>query len=352
MTYVFTFLGEFGYELFNWQGVVRKFAGTIAPSDSIVCCSRANLYPLYETASRYVDIAEAESFRGSTASMYYAMQAGDLDANSKRNRLFCRRLREDLTSFILRRLGVAGKARKCLSWRGGLLPRFVLRPPPEVYVFVFSCEKRELNGCIFGCNPDVLLAEAGIYESLDLDNNVFKRIEPDLSVRGAVEEKLGWDLETPFVLCQTRSREIVVRSEELVPKERLIEALARRTRVVQLSFSTGRHLDSYSSFADKPNCSLYHCGSFVEQACLVHFARHCLFFTEGDFGSHIYVPPFLGKDVVTIAPADVYELGTTPIDFWNRTVFRFGGQIIPKISEQVFASDESMMGVADGLLSR
>ena len=34
-TYVFIFLGEFGYELFNWQGVVRKFAGQLPASSRI-----------------------------------------------------------------------------------------------------------------------------------------------------------------------------------------------------------------------------------------------------------------------------------------------------------------------------
>ena len=63
MIYIFTFLGEFGFELFNWQGVIRKFAQTISPTDKIVCCSRANLYPLYETAAAYIDISEVELFQ-------------------------------------------------------------------------------------------------------------------------------------------------------------------------------------------------------------------------------------------------------------------------------------------------
>ncbi len=33
MTYIFVFLGEFGYEILNWQGVVRRFAQTIEPGD-------------------------------------------------------------------------------------------------------------------------------------------------------------------------------------------------------------------------------------------------------------------------------------------------------------------------------
>ena len=37
----------------------------------------------------------------------------------------------------------------------------------------------------------------------------------------------------------------------------------------------------------------------------------------------------MGKNVYSAAPKDVFELGTTPLDFWNKNVFKFGGQIIP-----------------------
>ena len=170
-------------------------------------------------------------------------------------------------------------------------------------------------------------------------------------MRQAIEKTLGWSLETPFVLCQTRKRDIVIRSKDRVPKERLIEQLSRKVKVVLLSFDTGRALDSYSAFRGLPGCYAYACGSFVEQSCLIHFAKHCVFFTEGDFGSHIYVPPFLGKNVIAIAPRDIYELGTTPIDFWNRYVFQFGGQIIAKVSEEVFASEQNVLKLADDLIA-
>ena len=52
----------------------------------------------------------------------------------------------------------------------------------------------------------------------------------------------------------------------------------------------------------------------------------------------------MGKDVVAIGPHSLYELGFTPIDFWNRHVFRFGGQIVAKMSEDVFPSRQSVRG--------
>ena len=167
-----------------------------------------------------------------------------------------------------------------------------------------------------------------------------------------VERQIGFGLSEPYVLIQTRVRQVVVRSRDVVPKDELIRALVERVKVVMLSFNTLRRFDSFSQFDPSLKAVHYACRSFVEQACLIHFARRCVFFTEGDFGSHIYVPPFMGKDVVAIAPRSVYGLGTTPIDFWNRNVFRFGGRIIPRVSEEVCATRQSMVDMVDDVLSR
>ena len=44
MIYVFSFLREFGYELLNWQGTIRKWATLHKqPEDKIIICSRKGL---------------------------------------------------------------------------------------------------------------------------------------------------------------------------------------------------------------------------------------------------------------------------------------------------------------------
>ncbi|MBI4770995.1 MAG: hypothetical protein HY784_11460, partial [Chloroflexi bacterium] len=73
MLYVFTFLGEFGYELLNWQGVVRKFAACLSPDERIVVAGRAGLAAWYESAAQYVDISDEPLFRRSLASGYFAV---------------------------------------------------------------------------------------------------------------------------------------------------------------------------------------------------------------------------------------------------------------------------------------
>ncbi len=323
MNYVFVFLGEFGYELLNWQGVVRKFATTVSPDDRIICCSRASLYPLYEEADAYVDISNVKEFKQSTASGYscdYYFKSMMI-----KNRLIKyfldNNLKRTIKKFVLSELEsgncCAGKKRK-LNLSGN-------------FKFVFSCERNQINGCFFGITPE----HTGIYDKLDTSKNIFKKIEPDFSLLEKVQAKIQFSLDKPFILCQMRNREIVLRSKENVNYEDIIKEISSKYPVLLLSFNTGRKLDSYSAFDSLPGCYSYQASTFTEQALLIHFAGICLFFTEKDFGSHMYVPPLMGKNVFTVAPSSVYTLGTTPIDYWNSAVFRFGGRIIPIKSEDL-----------------
>ena len=382
MDYVFVFVGEFGVELLNWQGAVRKFHKTLSPGDRVVCCSRASLYPIYAFADAFVDISSVPSFQHSRAMAYFALPDSCSSWDSFSARRFNEHLKADLEAYIQAQLEAQD------FWRPGRSNQKHLEPR-----FVFSSDRSDLNGVRFGrmrhgpagaflitlyerikcAAPDHLGAieqfkrtaletfrsldlstDASIYERLEVDNNAFERIRPDDSILPAIVEKLGWDLSQPFVLCQTRQRKTMQRSPDLLPAQgmrRLLTLLGRDIRIVLLSFQTGRWWDSYSAFDELPNCTVYHCRSFPEQAALASRAHHCLFFTEGDFGSHIYVPPFLGRDVTAIAPASVYQLGTTPIDFWNQHVFTFGGQIHARTAEDVFACETSIKTLTAAILA-
>ena len=72
MLYAFCFLGEFGYELFNWQGLVRKFRHTLTNGEKIAACSRMGMDIWYDVADYYLDISEVKLFKKSIASMYSA----------------------------------------------------------------------------------------------------------------------------------------------------------------------------------------------------------------------------------------------------------------------------------------
>lgn len=349
MIYVFVFLGEFGYELFNWQGVIRKFSNTISKEDRIVCCSRANLYPLYETADIYIDISDHPLFQQSVACGYVGMApqtdmaafpSGSRDYNIKRpiqDFYYSYNTPNDL---------------KFDSELKAELKRDIIHKLFSVYQldassakFIFSSERHEMNGCLFGCDRmmfQIGMKEGDIYENLNLNNNQFQKILPDLSVAKLVKKKCGI-VGSDYILVQMAERNIVRRSRDKChQKNELLQKMAKKIPLVLLNFSTGRNLDSYSQFDQIPNCHHYHCSSFVEQSYLIHASKICLFFTEGDFRSHMYVPPFLGKDVLAVAPRSVYQLKTSPIDFWNSNVFQFGGQMIPFCSEDV-VSDPSII---------
>jgi hypothetical protein len=345
MIYVFTFLGEFGYELFNWQGVVRKFAGSLKADERVVCAGRAGLASWYESAARYADISAEPLFQHSLASGYFAVPpvaAPDQsrvnygrESKKPRSLIFDLRLRAALRARVEAQLPAA--------WRG------------EPLRWIFSSSRTRLRGLTFGARRFWFGRRAGgegdIYDGLDLNNNQYRRIEADPASRERVMRQLGAALAEPFVLVQTRSRAATIRSAVTLPKEKLIAAVARRRKVILLTFNTGRALDSFSELTAAPNCSVYACRSFPEQAALIAAAQHCLFFTEGDFGSHIYVPPFMGRDVTAVAAREIYQLGTTPVDFWNRAVFQFGGQIRARAAEDVLASPESIELAVDELLA-
>ena len=67
---------------------------------------------------------------------------------------------------------------------------------------------------------------------------------------------------------------------------------------------------------------------------LITNADKCIFFTEGDFRSHLYLPPMMGKDVHVITSKDVWNLHSAPYQYWNKNVFKFGGKIIPHVLEE------------------
>ena len=375
MIYIFVFTGEFGFELLNWQGTVRKFASTISSEDYIVCCSRAQVYPLYKSAARYIEISEVESFKKSRAREYMVVSDADEPISIIRTPLCNYRVNTDIRTLVLQDL----EEDKILKY--------------GPYRFIFSSEKTILHGCNFGINQYASLGgiliqkihryarktlpvgqeileqfklflakqldglyhrgDGEIYASLNCNNVIFSKIEADLSCKSSVEEKLGWKLAEPFILCQARQRTISAPSQEEIPIRELaylIRTLAGKVKVVLLSFHTGRWLDSYSQFETTSGCSLYHCTSFPEQACLIHFAGHCVFFTEGDFGSHIYVPPLMGKNVTAVAPQTVFQQESAPIEFWNQYIFQFGGQILPKTTEEIFSSPKNIHAAVDGIL--
>jgi hypothetical protein len=336
-SYVFTFLGEFGYELFNWQGVVRKFAQQLPPSSDVIVGGRKDLEAFYEKASRYIDISEFEPYRESVAAGYFALPPDILRRHfppSPRELAFDHELRSALTVFL----------------------REKIDRPARRFEFVFSSQLAAYPGCIFGVDRHYYGRKGHpgrIYGAPDfLKHNLFRRIEPDLRVKRAIEEKVGFELERPYVLVQTRRRQIGPQVGHAIPEHVLIEEVSRHIPTVVLSFNTGRLMDS-SSVSDNEvgRAVSYQVRSFREQGCLIAHAKKCLFLSEGDLGSHTYLPPFMGKDVVVVASKEVFKLPSAPIDFWNKHVFTFGGQMIPWVAESLFDSPTHLRTTVERLVT-
>ncbi len=333
-TYVFVFLGEFGYELFNWQGVIRKFAVQLPASSRIVVAGKRGLEAFYETASQYLDISDFPPYRESVAAAYWAIPPGHTGRDQSPTQLaFDRRLREEFREHITKKLGLRGRIE-----------------------FVFSSSLTAFPGCIFGGDhrhygrpehPGRIYAASGM-----LENNLYARILPDPGVQRAIEEELGFDLSRPYVLVQTRRRAIGPQCGMSVEEAPIVAALARRLPVIVLTFDSGRALDSVSALAAETGTMVFAARSFREQGCLIAHAARCIFVTNGDLGSHTYLPPLMGRDVDIVASADVLARPSAPRDFWNRHVFRFGGQMNPIPAEPIFASDTAFQAAIDGMVLR
>lgn len=333
MIYVFIFLGEFGYELLNWQGVVRKFSKIVNREDKIICCSRSGLNAFYECANLYIDISELPLFLNSVANGYKGVNP-EINLIKFHELVMQKKKRAEIHSLKSWRYTYSNHKQIKNYVRQYLIKNKCIG---EKIKFIFSDEFHYLKGLKFGRT----IGDSGnIYAKLDLNNNLYKKIEANNEYVKVVEEKLGLQADEKFILCQLGNRKIVNKSKTTIGAENIINEIANKNKVVVLNFDTGRNYDSVSAFSGSENVILYRCDSFFEQSVLIKKALNCVFFTEGDFRSHNYVPPFMGKDVYSIASKTVYELPTTPIEFWNKNVFTFGGQIIPVISERLYGEQK------------
>lgn len=339
MNYIFIFLGEFGYELLNWQGVVRNIVKQLSKKDKIICCSRKGLEPFYEEADLYINISEVSNYKNSLACVYHALPASKLKdikflgrATRKLHNFFLKRA---LKKYIYRQIDAYNKKNKDH-----------IIDLTKKNTFVFSDCRNELRGAVIGSSTfgseNGEKFEGSIYADLNYKNNIYKKIKADSKYNQVVEKKLGFFLDEPFILCQSRESSIRNFAPDALKIDELLICLAQKINTVLLSFDTGRNKDSFSKFASIPGTCIYDINNFIEQAILINHAQKCLFFTEGDFGSHIYLPPFLGKDVFAVAPDLVYQLETSPVEFWNKNIFKFGGQIKPAVMENIIENKEKM----------
>mgnify|MGYP003133129374 CR=1 FL=1 len=311
MIYVFVYVGEVGYELLNWQGVVRKFSRTISDDDKIVVCGRSGVESWYEFADQYIDISSVELYNNSVSDCHQCYY--DVGDHRIRRGGIIDEMERGILEYIAHKISFEGDNRVIFSNH------------------FYAGRGTIINGLQFG-NGSIY----GPPHRLPIEQNEYVKFPAGTHLKESIQDRLGFDLDEPFILCQTAWRDRVQRSKVIIDKSTIVKSLAKKVKVVLLGFSTGKATESESKFDHIDNCYNIHVSSFEEQSCLIHFAQKCVFFTEGDFRSHIYMPPMLGKDVYAIASADIYQLHSaneSTLRFWNDNVFQFGGQIKPIVYE-------------------
>ena len=309
MNYVFTFIGEFGYELFNWQGVIRKWAKSNKKSnDKIIICSRKGLENIYDFADYYFNISELDSYNNTVADCYKA---------------YIWEEKKDLPFDDWPIIGSGPKYNTLINQIKGDIKEYIKHVNVGKKVkWVWSCDYIQMDGFHFSWGFGVL--------GLNLNNNEYNKIKilNYENILNSLQEKINIDLSQPFILCQTGYRAgkgYTEKSKVKIDHKKIFNFLSNKYPILCLNFNTGRYWDSASSFENK--FTTYKCSNFNEQSVLISQAKLCIFTTEGDFRSHTYIPPLLGKDVHVIASNEVLKLPSSSNVFWNKNIFTFGGQM-------------------------
>ena len=315
MNYIFTFIGEFGYELFNWQGVIRKWAQeNKKPEDKIIICSRQGLKNIYDFADQYINISQLDSYNNTVADCYRAYVWKKLKDKPFKDwpiigsgplyDKLINNIKDDVKQLVTPSLN-----NNSIKW-------------------VWSCDYTQLDNFHFGHGGP---GGGSIYSNGKfLDNNKFTKINIGTisnfsNIKEKIQNKINLDLNKPFILCQTgyRGGHYTEKSNVKIDHNKVFNNLQSDIPILYLNFNSGRYFDSTSNF----EVESYSCNNFNEQACLVLLSAYCIFTTEGDFRSHTYIPPMLGKDVHVVTSNEVLKLPSSSSDFWNDNIFNFGGKM-------------------------
>lgn len=293
----FVFLGEFGYELLNWHGRIRQLH-RLNPDLEITAVSRLSTEVLYTFAQRFVPLEEISSFNDYAADGYFARYR-----TTQINSIQEMRATKRLHHVVKRALQDRPETRDCQ--------------------IVFSDTPTLVRGLSFGANRFLYghdLRHADINNDLDVGANDYVTIDP--GARTALTESANGR-----ILMMRASRDRVTRYHELVSQDEIISFLAAEYGVCLMEFQTNRWDDTVGHFSPDVPVQPVVVSNLRDQVELIRAASLCLFFTEGDFRSHTYVPPLAGRDVFVLGEAAVFANGAIPL--WNRHVFRFGGQLRP-----------------------
>lgn len=313
---IISFLGEFGYELLNWQAKVRRLHERLIENNErdkyfIVIGSRNGLNNFYENCDFFFELSNFECYNSTIANNYTFDGVINFELFEK-----------DIFDFLQHNCKYIENSNYNLN---------------EISFF-WSHHKNLIYGVDF--NHDT------IYQNCDVKINKFQKIEPDLSCLNEICNQLEFDLtKEDFIYIQSGFRDIVTRSKKIINFDYIFDKISNNNcKIVIANFFTNRSNDTLTRYGNIEK-QIINVTNFKTQSCLIYFAKKNIFFSEGDFRSHNYVPPFLGKDVYSVAYDDVFNIGTTPIDYWNNNLFVFGGKIIPVVLNDNIDSYEQILKI-------
>lgn len=311
--YIFIFVGEFGYELINWQGKVRKFV-EFNP-DALVAISGKNACEvLYRDFSDiYIALDECRAYKHSFADRYFA-HAKNYRYKGKISDLideiWAVKFRLLVKKFLIKEL------------RKKVEPNF--RP-----FFVFSDLPKNIDGLTFGA-PRSFFSRLfcskpqDIYLNAPIQENSYRDIAENLRAHEISHVEVFSQSMRPRAIIQTASRNRINRVQNFLDEEVFLNEIAKYWEVYLLEYESTRNSDTQGTFK-LDSFQKIRVKTLAEQISYLSKADVCISFTHGDFRSNTYVPALAGLKSFVIT--DKETLKNSDIKLWNESVF--AGEIIP-----------------------
>tara|TARA_B100000315_G_C14589777_1_gene595097 strand:- start:193 stop:1287 length:1095 start_codon:yes stop_codon:yes gene_type:complete len=294
---IFVFIGEFGYEMMNWHGLIRKLKET-CDNFRYIICGRTGLELLYPYAEYYIDISSLKYFRKSIAASYCATNVN------------IKELVKEIEIYVYRKI----KDLKEVS-----------------HEFIFSHEGKEINGIRFGG-----LHYGDIYKKETIKGNSYSIIVPKNEKYWLkyFSKNYSINFDKPYIVIQNAQRFGKNRIDKKPNIRKLISKISNKVQVVNINFNTDRSFDTVSNKVDEKKVINIKINDFQQQCVLIKNSLTSIFETQGDFRSHTYIPPFLGKKIYVYVNRPVLFLGTGPVDMFNKYLFKKLGSEMHIIIEE------------------
>jgi len=301
-TYVFIFLGEFGYELLDWQGKIRYLKNS-NPTNRLAFVSRNSCEFLYKDMGTFIAIENSNFYINSKADSYFARPPQQKSS----------RINEMLFSIRLHR-----SIRKLMRSE---FPGLKLQLVFSDRVTFLDHIQFGANIVLHGHNIETACYQTGIYETVTLNGNDFRipTFQSHLTKKNS----------DSYVLFMKAERGSHNKDFQKIDVEDYLQAIdPSALKKILMEFRSTRVLDSHGSIdIDRLPSSITHVlvETLEQQLELIGNAAFCIFFSQGDLRSHVYLPPLIGKDVYVICSNVIADFPY--IDHWNTNVFKFGGKI-------------------------